>query len=74
MLEANAIEGETINLGSNFEISIGDVIKMISDIVGVEVNVETDQQRVRPENSEVDRLLASNEKAEKLLGWKKKLI
>ena len=36
----------------------------------MEINIETDQQRVRPENSEVDRLLASNEKAEKLLGWK----
>jgi dTDP-glucose 4,6-dehydratase len=62
--------GEVINLGSNFEISIDDVITMIADIVGVEVSIEIDQQRVRPENSEVDRLLASNEKAEKLLGWK----
>ena len=69
-LESKNTLGEVINLGSNFEISIGDVTKIIADIVGVEINIETDQQRVRPENSEVDRLLASNEKAEKLLGWK----
>lgn len=69
-LDSKNTLGEVINLGSNFEISIGDVTKIIADIVGVEINIETDQQRVRPENSEVDRLLASNEKAEKLLGWK----
>ena len=43
---------------------------MIADIMGVEVSIETDQQRLRPEKSEVDRLLASNEKARNLLGWK----
>ena len=69
-LESEKTLGEVINLGSNFEISIDDVIKMIADIIDVEVSIETDQQRVRPENSEVDRLLASNEKAGNLLGWK----
>ena len=62
--------GEVINLGSNYEISIYNVVNMIADIMGVEVSIETDQQRLRPEKSEVDRLLASNEKARNLLGWK----
>ncbi len=62
--------GEVINLGSNYEISIYNVVNMIADIMGVEVSIETDQQRLRPGKSEVDRLLASNEKARELLGWK----
>lgn len=62
--------GEVINLGSNYEISIYNVVNMIADIMGVEVSIETDQQRLRPEKSEVNRLLASNEKAGHLLGWK----
>ena len=62
--------GEVINLGSNYEISIYNVVNMIADIMGVEVSIETDQQRLRPEKSEVDRLLASNEKARNLLEWK----
>jgi NAD dependent epimerase/dehydratase len=61
--------GEVINLGSNHEISIGDLVNLISAIMGVEVEIETDDTRLRPEKSEVQRLLASNEKARKLLDW-----
>ena len=68
--ENPAAIGQTINLGSGREISIGDLAQLISTIVGKPVRIETDSQRVRPANSEVERLLASNARAEKLLGWK----
>ncbi len=61
--------GETINIGNNFEISMGDLIKMIAEIMGVVVEVETEEVRVRPEKSEVVRLCADNSKARKLTGW-----
>jgi dTDP-glucose 4,6-dehydratase len=61
--------GETINIGSNFEISIQDTAYAIAEAMGVQIEIETDDQRLRPERSEVERLWASNEKAFKLLGW-----
>jgi len=61
--------GETINLGSNFEISVGDVLALISDLMGSNVKIETDESRTRPDNSEVERLWADNSKAKTLLGW-----
>lgn len=61
--------GEVINLGSNYEISIGDTVKVIAEAMGAEIEIITDEQRLRPEKSEVDRLWASNEKARQLLGW-----
>lgn len=61
--------GEVINIGSNFEISIGDTAKKIAEIMGVEMEIMTDPPRLRPEKSEVMRLLASNEKARNLLNW-----
>jgi NAD dependent epimerase/dehydratase len=61
--------GEVINIGSNFEISIGDVAKTIAEVMGEKIEIITDEQRLRPEKSEVERLWASNEKARKLLNW-----
>lgn len=61
--------GEIINIGSNFEISIGDTAQTIADVMGIEIKIITDEQRLRPEKSEVERLWADNDKAEKLLGW-----
>jgi len=61
--------GEIINVGSNFEISIGDTARTIAEVMGVEIEIVTDGQRLRPEKSEVNRLWASNEKARDLLGW-----
>lgn len=61
--------GEVINLGSNFEISIGDTARIISEEMGVEIKVLADDVRFRPTNSEVDRLCADNSKAKRLLGW-----
>lgn len=70
--ESAASVGEVINIGSNYEISIGDLAHCIADIMGIQIEIETDSQRLRPEKSEVERLWASNEKAERLLGWKPK--
>lgn len=61
--------GEVINIGSNFEISVGDTVQLIAEAMGTEVEILTDEARLRPENSEVERLWASNAKAQQLLGW-----
>lgn len=61
--------GEVINIGSNFEISIGDTARLIAELMNVEIEILTDQQRIRPEKSEVERLWADNTKAKRLLGW-----
>ena len=61
--------GEVINIGSNFEISIGDTARTIADLMGADLQIVTDEQRLRPENSEVERLWAANEKARDLLHW-----
>ena len=65
----DAAIGETLNLGSNREISIGDLAQLLIKLVGTDARIETDNQRIRPTNSEVERLLADNTKAAKLLGW-----
>lgn len=61
--------GEVINLGSNFEISIAETAKTIASIMGCNVELVTDDQRLRPKHSEVQRLWADNRKAKDLLGW-----
>ena len=68
-LNSDAGIGEVINVGSNFEISIGDTARTIADVMGAEIEIVTDEQRLRPEKSEVERLWAANDKARKLLGW-----
>ncbi|OUL30005.1 NAD-dependent 4,6-dehydratase LegB [Nostoc sp. 106C] len=67
--QSNAI-GEVINLGSNYEISIEETVKLISEVMNIEIDIQTEEQRLRPEKSEVERLWADNTKAKKLLGWK----
>ena len=61
--------GETVNLGSNFEISIGDTAKLIAEVMNTEIEIIADEVRMRPNNSEVDRLWADNKKARDLFGW-----
>jgi dTDP-glucose 4,6-dehydratase len=68
-LESDQGVGEVINLGSNFEVSIGDTALTIAEVMGAQIEILTDDQRLRPEKSEVERLWAANEKARKLLGW-----
>lgn len=62
--------GTVINTGSNFEISIGDTARVIAEIMGVTIDITTDDERLRPEHSEVERLWASNDKARELLDWR----
>jgi NAD dependent epimerase/dehydratase len=62
--------GEVINLGSNFEISIQDIASLIGEIMNQEIKVIDSDERIRPENSEVNRLWADNSKAIELLSWK----
>jgi dTDP-glucose 4,6-dehydratase len=68
-IESDAAVGEVINIGSNFEISIGDTVRLIAEVMDVRVSVETDAARLRPKASEVERLWADNSKAKRLLGW-----
>ena len=68
-LKSDKCIGEVINIGSNFEISIGDTARTIAEVMGTEIEILTDEQRLRPEKSEVERLWASNVKARELLGW-----
>lgn len=67
--ESDRSVGEVINIGSNFEVSIGDTVKMISEIMGAAIDIETDEVRIRPDKSEVERLWADNAKARLLTGW-----
>ena len=66
------IEGEVINLGSGFEISIGNLAHMIAELMGTKISIKESSERVRPTDSEVERLLADNQKAKKLLKWSPK--
>lgn len=67
--DCDAAIGEVVNIGSNFEISIGDTVKTIANVMGVKVEIITDEQRIRPEKSEVERLWADTTKAQSLFGW-----
>jgi dTDP-glucose 4,6-dehydratase len=68
--EAPEAIGRVINLGSGTEISIRDLAGMIVQKVGKAVSIETENARVRPEGSEVGRLVADNRLALSLLGWR----
>ena len=61
--------GRTINLGSGREIQIEALARMIAQLIGRDIAVEREEERVRPEASEVDRLLADNRVAHDVLGW-----
>jgi len=67
--ECAQVEGQVINVGSGFEISVGDLVAQILHILGREAQVVQEERRMRPQASEVERLWADNSKARKLLGW-----
>jgi len=67
--ESERSVGEVINIGSNFEISIGETVQLIAEIMNTQIEIETDDVRLRPDKSEVERLWADNQKAIKLAGW-----
>ncbi len=70
--EADGVEGQVFNLGTGIEITIGDLAKKIIQIVGRNVEIETESLRLRPQQSEVMRLLSDNSKALSVLGWSPK--
>jgi len=67
---ADAALGEVVNLGSGGEVSIREIVRLAGEIVGRELQVEGDQQRMRPAKSEVSRLHSDSSKALRLAGWK----
>jgi dTDP-glucose 4,6-dehydratase len=68
-IESDRGTGEVINIGSNYEISIGETVQLIAESMGVLVETETEAIRLRPDKSEVERLWADNAKARNILGW-----
>ena len=66
---SDATAGRVINLGSGRETSIGDIAKMILKEVGGDLEIVTEQERKRPPESEVERLVADGRLAKELLGW-----
>lgn len=69
-LESDRGVGEVVNFGSNFEISVGETAALIADVMGVKLEITTDEARLRPAGSEVERLWAANDKARELFGWR----
>lgn len=67
--QAGLWDGETYNLGSGQEISIGDIAELIFKIMGKQPVIQVEQSRLRPEKSEVLRLISDNQKAKAALGW-----
>jgi len=66
----NNTSGEVINLGTGVGYTIGQITNMIQEILGTNKEIQLDLQRIRPEKSEVFKLICDNSKAEKLIGWK----
>jgi len=69
LAEADSAIGQTVNIGSNFEISVGDTLNIIKELMESDVEFVVDQERVRPEKSEVFRLWCDNGKIEELTGF-----
>ena len=69
LAETEKTIGQTVNIGSNFEISVGDTLNIIKELMGSDVKFVTDEQRIRPEKSEVFRLWCDNTQLEKLTGF-----
>jgi NAD dependent epimerase/dehydratase len=67
--ESPAAVGRTINLGSGREISIGDLAHLIASLMGVPIQIEEEDKRLRPAGSEVERLLADTKLVHELTGW-----
>lgn len=69
LANSDAAVGETVNIGSNYEISVGNTLNLIKEIMGSDVAFITDNQRIRPEKSEVFRLWCDNTKIKNLTGF-----
>lgn len=67
--ESDKVIGEIINIGYGEAVSMGEIVEMIKKILGKKLEIETDEQRIRPESSEVDLLLCDNKKAKEKINW-----
>jgi len=69
LANSDAALGQVVNAASNFEISIGATAALIAEVMNVELTIKTDEQRLRPEGSEVNRLFGDNNRLRELTGW-----
>ncbi len=67
--ECDAAVGQVVNVGSNYEVSVGDTARLIAELMGRQIEFTSDEQRMRPAGSEVERLWADNTLARELMGW-----
>lgn len=70
--KSKSLIGEVTNIGMNSEISIGKLVELISKIMNTKLQIETLEDRIRPKNSEVERLVCDNSKILKNTSWKPK--
>jgi nucleoside-diphosphate-sugar epimerase len=70
--QTERVEGQTFNLGTGTEIKIGDLVKKIIQQIGSTAKIQTDTDRLRPQASEVFRLISNNTLAREKLGWQPK--
>jgi NAD dependent epimerase/dehydratase len=68
--KSDKLNGAITNIGMNEEISVGDLVQLIAKLMGKTINIETDEQRIRPDASEVERLFCNNDKILKDTKWK----
>ena len=68
--ESSRTIGKVLNVANNFEISIGDLALLIAEVMNVEIKIDTDKDRIRPDNSEVNRLFGDYSLINSLTGWK----
>jgi NAD dependent epimerase/dehydratase len=69
VMRSDRAVGEVTNIGSDFEVSIGDAADIIAELMGREITISVDEQRLRPDASEVERLWAATDKAKALTDW-----
>jgi NAD dependent epimerase/dehydratase len=69
LANAEGVEGQVVNIGSGTEISVEETAQLIAKLIGVDVTIETDEQRLRPEASEVERLCCGNARMKELTGF-----
>lgn len=68
--KADGLFGEITNIGMNEEITIGNLVQLIADLIGTKVEIISDEQRIRPDKSEVERLFCDNRKIIANTDWK----
>jgi len=68
--QTNGLFGEITNIGMSEEITIGNLVQLIADLIGTKVEIISDEQRIRPDKSEVERLFCNNTKLQANTNWK----